>query len=274
MTKIKLEKGVKIERIKPQDYEKLIENVKETTKKSLKKVLYPINGIVNPKDGYIYYVILKKKDLKSRDYFINLENKLRLFKEGYVTFPIIISYAKIIDNKMVDAQSIITKYTISHSSDKYTLSDKEIIELNKLIKTYEIPFKKYYLQLALDNLVSSKTTNLKELKFLLLMIGFESLFNKGHQQITHTIARHTALLMGNTKKESNTLYDEIKEFYNIRSKIVHGSYKTVAKRAIKKEDIIKLRNLLRACIKKIYKLDLEKKELFRYLNERGFNDRT
>jgi len=272
ISKIKLEYGLKVERMKPTNYREFIKDVKKHTHTSIRAVTYPQYGIVSREDGYIYFIKGKTENIakNERDYFINLEQKLRLFKEGYLTFPIIISNAKIIDEKLVNATNIFTQIGVTLSSDKYTITNDEITELNAFLKKYKVPFNQQYLQLALQNLVSSKTIKSKEIKFLLLMIGFESLFNRSENQIAHTVSRHTALLTSNNKNQAHTVYKEMKKYYGIRSKIIHGSYKS-KKSIISQSDIICLRNLLRVCIKKIYLLDMNKDNLFEYLNEQGFN---
>ena len=105
------------------------------------------------------------------------------------------------------------------------------------------------------------------------MIGFESLFNLDTTQITHTISRHTANVIANNKKEFNSLYKEIKEFYKKRSSLVHAFTGSKKKnRQVTDNDLTRLRNLLRECIKKIYRLNLNKNDLFNLLNAKGFEE--
>jgi hypothetical protein len=272
ISKIKLDYGLKVERMKPTNYREFIKDVKKQTHTSIRAVSYPQYGIANREDGYIYFIKGKTENVvkNERDYLINLEQKLRLFKEGYLTFPIVISNAEIINGKLVNATNIFTQIGITLSRDKYTITKDEITELNAFLKKYKVPFDQQYLQLALQNLVSSKTVKPKEIKFLLLMIGFESLFNMGKSQITHTVSRHTALLATRNRTEAHNVYKEMKKYYGIRSKIVHGNSKS-KKSVISQSDIVRLRNLLRVCIKKIYLLDMNKDIQFEYLNEQGFN---
>ncbi len=59
-------------------------------------------------------------------------------------------------------------------------------------------------------------------KMIDLMIAFEALLLNEEGSPTHKLALRFAKLLGNTFEERMTLYKEMKGFYKIRSKIVHG----------------------------------------------------
>jgi hypothetical protein len=269
--KVKLDYGFKIEKMSTNEYRDFIENIEKIRKRSLQSVLQLHQGIIS-KDGNIYFIKgLPSKLGGYRNYIVHLLTKLKLFKEGYVTLPVQIGQAYISNDKLEKAFFIMYSLGISKKSIIYSLSNVEATRLNKFIKEITLPIKEEYIQLAIDNLEESMRITRKHLSFLLLMIGFESLFNLDKTQITHTISRHTAILNSNNKTEFNTKYKEIKDFYNRRSALVHALIKTKKKpEPITDSDLIELRNSLRVCIKKTYKLNLNKNDLFEYLNTKGF----
>jgi len=269
--KLKLEYGFTIEEMSTTKYRNFTSST-DRTYNGLENVLYPQHGIVN-KDGKIYYIKGLPKNLKgNRRYIIDLLSKLILFKEGYVSLPVQVGRAYISNEKLKKAEYVGYSLGINRREPIYNLSFEEIKRLNKFIYEIKLPFKQHYLQFALDNLEESIRIKKRELSFLTLMIGFESLFNLGKNQITHTISRHTALLMGKDKEESNQIYGEMKDFYKMRSKLIHANHKSKGSLTVNNNTITRLRNLLRDCIKKISTLELEKEILFKYLNERGFGD--
>ncbi len=266
---LKLDYGFKVEEISVAEYQKFISKFVGTLDNKLgllSNVLYPKHSIVQK--GKIYYIkglteILKEEDAR---YIINLIAKLRLFKEGFITIPVNIGYGYISDGKLTKADNILIRIGLSVTENKYYISKEEVDILNKFIHEIELPFKEKYLQLALDNLQESIIPKKQELLFLYSMIGFEALFNKGKDQITHTISRHTAIITGKRPGKFHKIYKEMKSYYDIRSKLVHG----ISNTKINNEVILRLRYLLRECIKEIYKLNLNKDDLFEYLNEKGF----
>lgn len=58
--------------------------------------------------------------------------------------------------------------------------------------------------------------------FIQISIAFEALFTEGTDYITKTIANRCAYLLGKTRFERNEIINDFVEFYNTRSKIVHG----------------------------------------------------
>ena len=56
------------------------------------------------------------------------------------------------------------------------------------------------------------------------MTGLEALFNIGQPELSYTISRNIAVLLGIDKDDSNKIFQEMKDLYKKRSKIIHGSY--------------------------------------------------
>lgn len=269
---LQLQYGFTVEELSVYDFnymKKDIDNI--VTINALKDIVSPKLSIVNRK-GKMYYIKNYTENVKKHPkYITGIISILRLYKEGNLRHPARIQYAYIGGGKITKAEWVQRTITIIFPRSPYGLNDTEIHEVNKMIKDYNFPLS-HYIQLALDNLEQSMIMMKKELAFLLLMIGFESLFNFGRSQITHTVSRHTALLAGKDKAESHKIYNKMKKYYRGRSAIVHADVQKKKIKPIENKDNVYLRELLRTCIKKIYYLNLNKKQLFEYLNEKGFED--
>ena len=237
-----------------------------------KKFYYISNSV----DSYV--VMDEKKSLTStppgfRDiqnlvsnYLSLVIRLMRLFKEGNIYMPQ--EYYYFMDNGA--PKTFVKMGTTLHiSPTKYTLEKSEIPNLQKFIKNTKIPFTESFLQLAFENFEHSYHTANRNLSFLSLMIGLESLFNRGNQEISYTISRNTAVLLGKNKKDADKIYREMKKLYKKRSKVVHSGKSNI----LKDDDVQKLRHYLRESIKEINKIGKDKDKIFSLLNRSGFGER-
>ena len=123
------------------------------------------------------------------------------------------------------------------------------------------------MQLAFENFELSYQTQNINLSFLSLMISLETLFHPSDQgELRYRISRNTAVLLGNEKEDSETVFREIKDLYNKRSKVVHTGESNI----INKDDLLKLRYYVMESIKKVNKIGKDKEELLKQLNSQGF----
>lgn len=123
------------------------------------------------------------------------------------------------------------------------------------------------LSLALENFNTSYTIQDNRVRFITLITALESIFNFGRDQIAHTIARHSTLLISNTKQEFHHNYSRVKKLYNERSSLVHGSGK---KNIIQDTDIDFAEELVRIAILFWINKGTDKKQLFDYFNALGY----
>jgi len=197
------------------------------------------------------------------NYLTKTWRALRLFKEGNVGLPV--SYYYIADgmNKVLMG-NLNSRFYRSRSA--YTLDDAELLSLMRFLNEVEIPFQSDFLELGLENYELSHDTDRPTLEFLSLMISLETLLNPGGGELIYRISRNAAVLLGKNENESKLIFDDIKLLYHKRSQIVHtGSIKV-----IDIEDVLRLREYVRRCIKRIHKLNLNKPELLDILNSSGF----
>lgn len=201
------------------------------------------------------------------DYLSPVIRLMRLFKEGSICMPQ--EYYYFMDNSTPKSFVSMRKTLDISPEPKYTLEDSEIPDLQKFIKNTKMPFTKSFLQLAFENFEQSYHTANRNLSFLSLMIGLESLFNRADQELSYTISRNTAVLLGKNKKDADNIYQEMKKLYSKRSSIVHSGRSNI----VDNDDVQKLRHYLRESIKEINKIGKNKDELFNLLNSCGFGER-
>lgn len=204
-----------------------------------------VNDLVH---GYLYPVI----------------RLMRLFKEGNICMPL--EYYYFVDNNR--PKSFMRMGTNLYvSQELYTLESSEIPDLQRFIQNTKLPFKESFLQLAFENFELSYQTHNMNLSFLSLMISLETLFHPSDQgELRYRISRNTAVLLGNEKEDSETVFREIKDLYDKRSKVVHTGESNI----INKDDLLKLRYYVMESIKKVNKIGKDKEEMLKQLNSQGF----
>ncbi len=123
--------------------------------------------------------------------------------------------------------------------------------------------------LSIQTFLSAYKINDSRIRYLTLMICLESIFNVSKDQISHTISRHTAILLSDNIDDFNILYKRIKKLYGIRSTIVHGD-------SLRKENIQDLINEIENYVRRVFieivysASNLNREQLFYHLNSKGF----
>lgn len=80
-----------------------------------------------------------------------------------------------------------------------------------------------FLQIALDYFYDSETKFVySDEGFISVMISLEALFNDGSYDIKYKLAHRAAFLLGLTKFPPTDVFEELKNFYDYRSGLVHG----------------------------------------------------
>lgn len=251
--------------------------------------LHPGNDEV-PVDNEVY--LLKKIDNcyteKENDYFLideptnaqikikefakDLIMKLRLFKSGQIEFQGYFSIFK-------DTRKVITKFKTPNKPNwgNYVIEDKDLPELGKLLRTdLNIP---NILNLAIQSFEQSYSIYVPNLRFIMLMVSLESIYNRSSQEpISHIISRHLALTLTNDKAKFEEIYRKTKKLYSLRSKIIHGNTNNKSLKLISEtieEELVSLEDLTRQVFKKILSftdfdiINSGKDALFDYLNNKG-----
>jgi hypothetical protein len=197
------------------------------------------------------------------EYVIPLLQLVRIYKEGNISIFIRYYYSK--DDFSL---SMRPNYNIILSSEKFTIENSEISDLNRFLENIELPFDEF-LQLAFENFNLSYDVPHINLQFLSLMNGLEALFHPSHEgELTYRISRNIAVLLGDKAETAVQIQKEMKDLYRKRSKIVHRG-----KADIDNNDLLKLRHYTRESIKEIYRIGKNKDDLLKMLNSCGFGQR-
>lgn len=166
--------------------------------------------------------------------FINIFNKviyaLRLFKAGIVDR--IIFKPHIIKYKYGSWEPIwqpvrgsiaIDEITFS---DRYYLNDYEVADFKKLWNRYNnYDFNKNKpVEIAITRFNYAAEKEPWGEKLVDYIIALEALFLRDNKELTYKLALRTAIFLSDDSKERNIIREDIKNAYNLRSKIVHGDF--------------------------------------------------
>jgi len=167
------------------------------------------------------------------DFALNLERKLRLFKNGDISTPVQFDLAT--ESRHIYARSErLLKSNIVR--DRYDIQDNEVEDLAEFLLKANI--KSELTELAEMYFFDSYMIDTDRGKIVNLMTALESLFNRNPSQISHIIARHLSIII------------------NLGSDI--------------REKVLELQEITRSAILYCLNSDLNKDELFSDLNCKGF----
>ncbi len=225
--------------------------------------------------GDSYYLIgeAASAQIEISNYVKELIRKLRLFKKGQIEFQ---GYFSI----FTEDRKVISKYKTPKKPvwGVYQIEDTDMSSLEKLLsEDLQIPT---LLKLAIESFELAYDTTDTKVKFVLLMIGLESIFNRSSQDpVKHIISRHLALTLADNKEEFEELFATTKKLYDTRCNIVHGNTdKKVIEKLQKRisDELEQLEELTRKVIIKLLWLhdfdigEPNKDTLFEYLNKKGY----
>jgi hypothetical protein len=112
------------------------------------------------------------------------------------------------------------------------------------------------------------------MSFLSLMVALEAVLGRGSPELTYSLGRNAAVLLGKDEDDSRKIFEHIIDFYRTRSRLVHGDEKIKGKGTkINESDIVALREMIRESIKEAYRLGKDKAELLDLLRESAYGSR-
>jgi len=175
-------------------------------------------------------IVLDLNEIYGRDIFseVNLLNlglfSLRILKSGSFSFGPIITYGQ--DKNSYSYTNIETRPSFPN---KKRLDEKDKLELIKIINgVHNLEPENYsYLRISLTRFSRYFTNRHLEDKIIDLCIAFESIFFKGeHKKTKRPMGDHIgelcSKLVGETTKDKKLIMEQIRTFYSMRNKIVHG----------------------------------------------------
>lgn len=104
------------------------------------------------------------------------------------------------------------------------------------------------------------------LRFMVCVIGLESLLVDGNAELSYRLSRNCAMLLSDNAEEYSELYKKIRKLYEIRSEFVHnGMVKN-----LECENVVMARDILRKTIFKIIEKNITKEQLLKELDLKGY----
>ncbi|NCQ80313.1 MAG: hypothetical protein GPI99_20170 [Microcystis aeruginosa W13-15] len=190
---------------------------------------------------------------------------INIISLGYLKIPEYHIAFLMNDNKSYKAVAHLGGQIASIINQKFRLKQPEFLDFIKDLDKQKIP---NYIQSAVKYLDLSYYLN-DNMQFLSVLIAFEILINSGKDQISYTLSRCTAVLIGETKEDSQIIFDKMKKAYSLRSKLVHNGeadfYQIL-------EYIEVTTDYLKRVISCLLGKFPQKKELFSTLNSIGFGN--
>lgn len=175
------------------------------------------------------YLIRKGSPLSTREpkeIFDKLISALRLFKPGFFGINLIRCSALSWQPRMVSSSEL--SYRIFWGQG-YKLTKSDLEEFKSFWGIFnQFNFGNHkFLEIALKRFNYAYERMNTEDKIIDYMISMESMFFKEDEkrELEFKLAIRSAMLLGKTAQEKREIFNTIKEAYDIRSKIVHGSSK-------------------------------------------------
>jgi hypothetical protein len=159
--------------------------------------------------------------------------------------------------------------------DIHTLSDEDAVTINQLINYFPVMMDDKILDLALKNYDYSFLVP-DDVDIILLVTCLEILFHPGDKdELKNRVARNAAVFLGDNTILSKIIFYDVKDYYDIRSSLVHsGIYKDKRKRT-QKEIINDLRSIVSQSIIKynifVSQKRIKRDDFFCLLTSSGFD---
>ncbi|RLG34297.1 hypothetical protein DRN97_02870 [Methanosarcinales archaeon] len=152
--------------------------------------------------------------------FDEVISALRLFKPGTVGYNFIRTEA--LDWNPIGGGSIHSGIFTYPYFGEYHLEKNEVPDFKKFFKEFN-KNKPTFLDIPLRYFNYAHIRERPEDKLIDYMIAFESLFIKGEVELSYRLSLRVAAFLGENRDEKGRVFNLMREAYNLRSKIVHGS---------------------------------------------------
>lgn len=218
--------------------------------------------IKKTKDGILKSIpfrFIKFHSQSVKHYLFSLVRLMRLFGEGNIRIPLIYWYYYHEGHPRAFYSGGTGLFV---APEPYFLPSSEVPALLIFVKKTKIPLAHSFVQLAFENFELSYETPNTNLSFLSLMMGLETLLNRGRQNIRSTLARNAAVLLGKDRNEAEAIFSGVKGLYDKRSAIIHTGKSDVMGQG----DLKQLRRYVREAIKEAHNVGKDKDDLVDLLN--------
>lgn len=160
------------------------------------------------------------------------------------------------------------EYSKTSRNQMFSLFYSDYNLVNSFLTKHSIETLPKYIKFAVSNYEKSYFTNHNEFDFLALMIALETMFNDSKSELTLRVSRGCAVLLGKDEADASTLFKQVKQFYEKRSKLVH----TGDVGSISETDVHELRFIVSRALFHVMELNLPKDELSTKLIMKGFGE--
>ncbi len=201
---------------------------------------------------------------ETQDFAFKLERTLRLFKNGDVVVPTLFEIA--VESRFIYSKAEM-RFNPNYTRSIYDIKDHEAQELSNFLSQENQST--LLTELAEKYFFDSYMLNNPNEKIVNLMTALESIFNRNPNQISHVIARHLSLIISIDKEDFLENYKRIKKLYGYRSKIVHGQSLNLDGDQLNSA-VSEIQDITRKAILYCLNSNMDKDELFTYLNCKGF----
>lgn len=156
--------------------------------------------------------------------------------------------------------------------DKVTLPNREEINsINSFISKIDLDFKdsnfsSKILSSATFLYDQSYTSPVATLRFMVCVIGLESLLVDGNNELSYRLSRNCAMLLSSNSDEYLELFSKMNKIYKKRSEYVHNGMV----KSLEEDEIVGTRNILRNVIFKIIEKNVSKESLIKELDLKGY----
>jgi hypothetical protein len=205
-----------------------------------------------------------------------LIEKLKLFKSGHIK---LLSSFEITDN----LRCIPNSYSPPSKNKKYikySLKETNVEDLKFFKNQFEVGSSSY-LNLSFNSFLESYNIENEKLKFIMLMVCLESVYNINGKYIKSNISKYAALTIIQDNQGLDKAVEKIQALYELRNFIVHGDNENIDENEEYKKQlenisqyILALEEIVRIVLKELLlnkkysKID-SKKKLWDCLNTKG-----
>ena len=157
-----------------------------------------------------------------------MEKRLRLITNFSISLPIFKAIIYNEKNEFVTFVGTVYSQSSNLFISEYTDTQKLLLEqrLNFYITNetlLDLENKNIRFKRALDFYINSFISNNKGIRFTLLFSSLESLFNIDGESIAETVSTYGSKMLFLKIKKQVRLQKKLKDYYDIRSKYIHGS---------------------------------------------------
>ncbi len=124
-------------------------------------------------------------------------------------------------------------------------------------------------EIAVESYLEAFSQESAKMAYINLCIALESLVKSTEGEITYRICRTAAVVNADSNTEGDTIFFNMKQFYALRSRIVHGDRTSQLS-----EYFFNLQALVSRTLVEIATLNMPDREvLYKYVNENGYGDK-